>query len=845
MTTTAKGFRVILFVFLVSAALLGEVSVFGLYGPAPAFAQTDTTAPTISSVAITSDADENDADLGAYIVGRSGGSIVQSTSWASGVYRIGDDVEMTVTFSENVTVTGSPQLELIVGPNNRTAQYDSTSDDKVVFSYTVAEGHWDTDGIAIAASKLTLNGGSIEDSANNNAELSHNALASQSGHKVDGVRPRVKLTTGDKLAFLASSGASDGAYTTDEELIVRAKFSEDPVRGSVAGPPRVTMNFDGGTRVAKWDPSLHFGSNRDLGFFSYVIQKGDIASAGPTINANAIGLAGGFIRDAAGNDAILTHAAVGASTTFKVDAVAPTISSIAITSDPGDDDTYQAGDTVEVTITFSENMSIPTSITCSPDVVHCKAELELDIGGVAKKATYKSLQGTKVIFAYDVQSGDTDANGISIGINKVTGYAIRDAAGRDGAGINDADLSHDAVTDNADHKVGVSSQPAKSTDATLSGLTLSDVNLGTFASGTTTYAADVASSVTETTVIPTVNHSGASYVIKLGGVTDADGVIPLAAGDNVITIEVTAEDDTTTRTYTVTVTRLVSLQQNSTDAELSGLSLSGVNFGTFASGTESYTASVANSVTETTVTPTVNDSDASYVIKLGGVTDADGTVSLAVGSNVITVEVTAEDEQTTKTYTVTVTRAAPSTDATLEWLALSGIDIGNGLGHRAYPQTQTSFTASVYNSVSQTTVTAAPNHSAASYVIKLGGVTDTDGTVSLAVGRNVSLCQMLWKLPPDGLAHQAATASSALTGSSAKIPSSNFAPSTSKPIRFLPPFSGRQRSLSLSDTLNTRYNALSRLFIRRVTFVLNLTALNTDSRGFVVRRCTQCSTGKS
>ena len=278
---------------------------------------------------------------------------------------------------------------------------------------------------------------------------------------------------------------------------------------------------------------------------------------------------------------------------------------------------------------------------------------------------------------------------------------------------------------------------APSTDATLSGLSLSDVNLGTFASGTTTYAADVASSVTETTVTPTVNHSGASHVIKLGGVTDADGVIPLAAGDNVITIEVTAEDDTTTRTYTVTITRLVSLQQNSTDATLSGLSLSGVNFGTFASGTESYTASVANSVTQTTVTPTANDSNASYVIELGGVTDADGTVSLAVGSNVITVEVTAEDEQTTKTYTVTVTRAAPSTDATLEWLALSGIDIGNGLGHREYPQTQTSFSASVYNSISQTTVTAAPNHAAASYVIKLGGVTDADGTVSLAVGRNV------------------------------------------------------------------------------------------------------------
>ena len=37
-------------------------------------------------------------------------------------------------------------------------------------------------------------------------------------------------------------------------------------------------------------------------------------------------------------------------------------------------------------------------------------------------------------------------------------------------------------------------------------------------------------------------------------------------------------------------------------------------------------------------------------------TDADGTVSLSVGSNVITVEVTAEDGSTTRTYTVTVTR---------------------------------------------------------------------------------------------------------------------------------------------------------------------------------------------
>ena len=193
---------------------------------------------------------------------------------------------------------------------------------------------------------------------------------------------------------------------------------------------------------------------------------------------------------------------------------------------------------------------------------------------------------------------------------------------------------------------------SQSSDATLSGLTLSSVDFGTFATGTISYTASVASTVTETTVTPTTNNSGASYAIMLGGVTDDDGEISLSAGSNVITVEVTAEDGQTTRSYTVTVTRPAS-----TDATLSALTLSEVDFGTFASDTTTYTANVANRVTETTVTPTVNHIGASYVTKLGGVEDTDDTVPLSVGSNVITIEVTAEDENTTHTYTVTVTRA--------------------------------------------------------------------------------------------------------------------------------------------------------------------------------------------
>ena len=195
-----------------------------------------------------------------------------------------------------------------------------------------------------------------------------------------------------------------------------------------------------------------------------------------------------------------------------------------------------------------------------------------------------------------------------------------------------------------------------STDATLSGLTLSGVNIGTFDSATTGYTASVAHDVRQTTVTPTTNDNGATYAIKLDGVADAGGVISLAVGGNVITIEVTAEDGNTVRTYTVTVTRAA---PPSTDATLGDLALSGAPF-TFASDTTSYEVNVAHDVDQTMVTATANDDGATYAIKLDGVTDADGVIPLAVGSNVITVEVTAEDGNTVKTYKVTISRAAPA-----------------------------------------------------------------------------------------------------------------------------------------------------------------------------------------
>ncbi len=388
---------------------------------------------------------------------------------------------------------------------------------------------------------------------------------------------------------------------------------------------------------------------------------------------------------------------------------------------------------------------------------------------------------------------------------------------------------------------------AASTDATLSTLALTGVDIGTFAAGTTAYTASVGNAVASTQVTASANHSGASVKIADGdGSTDGTSrTVALAEGSNAITVTVTAEDGTTTQTYTVTVTReaastdaaltagfervpdghdgsspfelrvrfseelaassgrkvaraisisgatrgtvlrvgdgrdlfkfqltpsgdgdvTVSLsapsgcgESNSvctadgralsnapsvtvegpdaasTDATLSSLTLSGIDIGTFAAATTSYTAAVAHDMASTQVTASANHSGASVTIADGdGSTDgASRNVSLDEGSNTITVTVTAEDGETTQTYTVTVTRDAASMDATLSSLALSGIDIGT------FAAGTTAYTASVGNAVASTQVTASANHSGASVTIADGdGSTDgTSRTVALAEGSN-------------------------------------------------------------------------------------------------------------
>ncbi len=99
----------------------------------------------------------------------------------------------------------------------------------------------------------------------------------------------------------------------------------------------------------------------------------------------------------------------------------------------------------------------------------------------------------------------------------------------------------------------------------------------------------------------------------------------------------------------------------SSNADLSNLTLStGALSPAFTPATTSYTASVANGIASITTTPTAADINSTITVNGNPVTSGtpSASIPLNVGPNTITTIVTAQDAVTTKTYTVTVTRAA-------------------------------------------------------------------------------------------------------------------------------------------------------------------------------------------
>ena len=169
-----------------------------------------------------------------------------------GGYAEGEEIEASVRFDKTVTVTGTPQLGLTIGSVTQQASYEGGAREVVTFSYEVADDETDTDGVSIAANALSLNGGTIRDSANRAAGLTHSALADDANHRVDGVAPMLLEAVVDETIL---------TLTYDEPLAQPAPRASAFFTVAVTHPgsgryaPEIVVDGSVMT-VTLWDPVL-------------------------------------------------------------------------------------------------------------------------------------------------------------------------------------------------------------------------------------------------------------------------------------------------------------------------------------------------------------------------------------------------------------------------------------------------------------------------------------------------------------------------------------------------------------------------------------------------------------
>jgi hypothetical protein len=136
-----------------------------------------------------------------------------TSSLANGSYKVGQVIPVNLTFSEPVTVTGSPQITLETGVTDSLVNYTTGSGTTTLtFNYTVSPGDTTADLDYLSTSALALNGGTIKDAVGNNATLTLpqvGGIASISGQKAI-----VVDTTSPTVSYLSITPASPGATRT-------------------------------------------------------------------------------------------------------------------------------------------------------------------------------------------------------------------------------------------------------------------------------------------------------------------------------------------------------------------------------------------------------------------------------------------------------------------------------------------------------------------------------------------------------------------------------------------------------------------------------------------------------
>ena len=417
--------------------LLAAIVILAVFLAVPAsvaHAQTPpATTPTVSTVAVT------------------------SNPGTDNTYATGDKIEVTVTFSEAVTVTttnGTPRLSIDIGDQPRNIPYDraGTNTGELIFSYTVFAGDMDADGISVKANGIGLNGGTIQSTDDStDANLAHIAQTFAT-HKVD-----------TEVVLVSNIGQADStdtitiSATQSAEVTFRVPYTEHgyDLTGIILDVKTesetldVTINaafhtlvpssveeensahhfsFTGsadtvGRQLFTLDDSYYKRANipfykvvpsaRYMDFTMTISGSGEgTAQLGATTSSaeDSGGMTGFAIGNPADGKTVPRFTLVGHT------AAVPFIYHVEVLSRPSDGVSYKAGESVELLFVFSGFITNESPLN--------QAELWFGDGSENRRvAQFVASSGfgifTGLLYSYEVQAGDSDSDGILIAENSL------------------------------------------------------------------------------------------------------------------------------------------------------------------------------------------------------------------------------------------------------------------------------------------------------------------------------------------------------------------------------------------------------------------------------------------
>ena len=491
-----------------------------------------------------------DVDLATSYVGSTGndflltGPTIASVTGVSattddGYYKVGDTIEITVTFSKAVTVdttNGTPQLTLETGTTDRAATYVSGSGtNTLTFNYTVQDGDTSADLDYLSTAALVLSDGSIKDGTYD-AILTLPTL-NASGSLAANKAIVIDTTAPDAPTVDLSSDSDTGSSSTDN-------ITND-------NTPTLTGTAEANATVTLYDTddTTSLGTTTADGSGNWTITSSALSAGTHTLTTK--------VTDAAGNVSLASS-----GLTITIDTAGPILSS----SSPVDD-AVQVTQSGDIILTFDEDIA--------------KGYDEITLINVTTGATVETfdvLNGGNLTY-----SGNTltlnptnDLEEATTYAIRVDGNAVRDIAGNTYAGISD-NTTLNFTTGVTDSVAPTFLSIQRTSDAVITGSTTSftltfneavNVTAADFVLATTGSVAGTIGSISGSgTNSITVNVTGVSGVGSLGLNLASDHAVKDLAGNNLATAEPADDEAYTVDTVAPTLISINRVDSATTNAD--------------------------------------------------------------------------------------------------------------------------------------------------------------------------------------------------------------------------------------------------------------------------------------